>query len=483
VRVVLDEVPQPHQPVQRPRRLVAMAGPELRHPQGQVAVAAQPLVEDLDVARAIHGLDGVVPILAPGGEHVLPELVPVAGALPEGAVDHLRRPDLGVAVLPDHVPDVLLHQAVNGPSPVVPEHHSGRLFLLVEEVQLLGELAVVALLGLLQTMEVGVQVLLAPPGGPVDALQHLVARVAPPVGTRQLHQLEGPQLSRGGHVRTAAEIHELALAVEREGLVGRDGGDDLGLVLLALVEEEAHRVVPRHLDPLDRQVAAGDFLHSRLDHLEVLGAEALLPGEVVVEPVLDHGADGHLGLGKQLLHRVRHQVRGGVADDVHALGVTLGDDRQRGVPVDAMGRVHEPAVDPASDRCPGQSGADRGSDLPHRHRLVERLLGTIGQGDDWHVRHSLRQGRVEGRYPVAASLSGKNDEGVSLLQPTPCFLVGASGIPSAVCWPQSTEHASRLATIHPPPSRKGYVTPSSGFMTTGIVSRHLPASAPACLRR
>ena len=56
VRIVLGERAHPHDAVQRAGRLVAVAGAELRQPQRQLAVGAQALAEDLDVARAVHRL-------------------------------------------------------------------------------------------------------------------------------------------------------------------------------------------------------------------------------------------------------------------------------------------------------------------------------------------------------------------------------------------------------------------------------------------
>ena len=69
--------------------------------------------------------------------------------------------------------------------------------------------------------------------------------------------------------------------------------------------------------------------HLRLDRREVLGRERPLVREIVVEAVLDHRADRHLRVGKQLLHRVGEQVRGRVAQDLEALGILVGDDGER----------------------------------------------------------------------------------------------------------------------------------------------------------
>ena len=54
--VVLGEGAHPHDAVQGARRLVAVAGAELRHAQRQIAIALQPLIEDQDMAGAVHRL-------------------------------------------------------------------------------------------------------------------------------------------------------------------------------------------------------------------------------------------------------------------------------------------------------------------------------------------------------------------------------------------------------------------------------------------
>src|SRR6266478_7660638 len=91
VRIVLDEAAHPHQPVQGARRLVAVAAAEFGEPQRQFAIAAQPVAEDQDVARAIHRLDREYPLItALGDEHVLAKVLPVPSSLPQAAVQELR---------------------------------------------------------------------------------------------------------------------------------------------------------------------------------------------------------------------------------------------------------------------------------------------------------------------------------------------------------------------------------------------------------
>ena len=58
-----------------------------------------------------------------------------------------------------------------------------------------------------------------------------------------------------------------------------------------------------------------DLAHSRLDCLEIIGGERLWHVEVVVEAVLDRRPDTQLGLGEDLLNRLRHDVRSRVTHD------------------------------------------------------------------------------------------------------------------------------------------------------------------------
>src|SRR5207253_4819959 len=70
----------------------------------------------------------------------------------------------------------------------------------------------------------------AGPRRAIDALELLVAGVTTPVGAGDGRQTEGRDAPGRRHVRAAAEVHELALVVERDGVLG-DALDDLDLVV------------------------------------------------------------------------------------------------------------------------------------------------------------------------------------------------------------------------------------------------------------
>ncbi len=185
-------------------------------------------------------------------------------------------------------------------------------------------------------------------------------------------------------MRSAAQVDPIALPVQADLVLVRNAGDDLGLVDLTQTLEEPHRLVAR-------QDAAGDFLvrlgelgHLRFDGGEILRGEGTLVGKVVIEAVLDDRADGHLRLREQLLHRLRQQVRRGVADDLEPLRVLVGHDGEMRVLGNDVGGVDQLAVHARGERRLAQSRANAARDLIHRHRVVEAALTAIGQGDNGH---------------------------------------------------------------------------------------------------
>ena len=65
----------------------------------------------------------------------------------------------------------------------------------MEQIERAAELAMVALLGFLDAVQVGVEIVLLRPRGAVNSLQHFVLGITAPIRTGQLGQLEHPQLA------------------------------------------------------------------------------------------------------------------------------------------------------------------------------------------------------------------------------------------------------------------------------------------------
>ena len=207
----------------------------------------------------------------------------------------------------------------------------------------------IALLGLLELLQIGVELLLLRERGRIDARQHRPVRIAAPIGAGDLHQLEGvADLAGRGHVRPAAKVGPLALAIELHLLIGRNGVDQLDLERFALLLEQALRLLARD-DPLRKRLVAGDDLaHPLFDRREVFRRERLVAEEVVVEAVLDHRADGDLRSGPERLHGFGENVRRVVADQFERPRIVARDElerrrRGRSGPRDRQARRHGPS--------------------------------------------------------------------------------------------------------------------------------------------
>ena len=308
----------------------------------------------------------------------------MAGAFPERAVEELRRLHFLIAVVLIDAAHVLFDDLPEGPAAGMPEDHARRFVLDVEEVEFLAEAAMVALFRFFEHVEVGGLFVLRGPGRAVDALQHFVLAVAAPVGARHLHELVDLELARRRHVRTAAEVDEVALTIERNRFAFGDGFDQFGLVLFTHVEEELHGFVARHFDAFDRKVALDDFVHAGFDLLQVFGREGTFEGEVVVEAVFNGRPDRHLRRREEFLDGLGHQVRRRVADEFETFGIAPGHDGDFGVLVDHMGEVDETAVHTAGESGLRKAHADVLGDVEYARSIFKFTLRTVGKSNRNH---------------------------------------------------------------------------------------------------
>jgi hypothetical protein len=257
---------------------------------------------------------------------------------------------------------------------------------------------VVALLGLLELPEIGVEVVLCSPGGAIDARQHRVVGIAAPVGTGHLHQLEGgADLAHARHVRAAAQVQPLALPVDLERLTRRDGVDQLDLERLTLRLEIGARLLARPDLLGEGGVAGDDLAHLGLDRREILRREGLLAVEVVVEAVLDDRADGHLRAGKESLHRLGQNVGAVVPDELERTRVLARDELDLRIARDRVGKVGQGAVEHHGDRALGQRLRDAFGDFAPGDAVGKLARGAIGEGQRNHQQspaHSCKRRQV-----------------------------------------------------------------------------------------
>ncbi len=211
VRVVLRESAHAQQAVHHAGALVAVDGAEFAQAHRQIAIAAHLVAIDQNVAGTVHGLELVFGVVQLHGlEHVVAVKIGVAGDLPQIAPHHVRRVDQRIAALQILVAHPVFDDLADAAALGMKEDQAGAgEFLDAEQIELLAELAVVALLGFFQLREVCVQIFLAEERGAVDALQLRVVLVAFPVRAGDREQLERFDARGRGHVRAAAKIDEM----------------------------------------------------------------------------------------------------------------------------------------------------------------------------------------------------------------------------------------------------------------------------------
>ena len=243
----------------------------------------------------------------------------------------------------------------------------------------------IALLGLLKLMEVGRKLLLGRPGGAVDALQMLAALVGAPIGTGHLHQLESlADLARRRHVRSAAEVEPFALAVDFQVLVFGDRVNQLDLEALAMRREKVLSLGARPHLFREGLVRSHDGAHPLLDLGEVVRGEALFAVEVVIEAVLDHGADGDLRAGIKILHRLGHHMGCVVPDQLQRFRVIAGHNPHAGVRGNRIGDVGQRAVQADGDRLLRKRFRDRSCEFRASDAGLVFACGTVGKSQSNH---------------------------------------------------------------------------------------------------
>ncbi len=180
-------------------------------------------------------------------------------------------------------------------------------------------------------------------------------------------------------MRAAAQVEPFPLRVDLDVVAFGDRVDQLDLVVLAHVGKQLLRRRALHHLAGERRVALDDLAHLGFDLRQIVGRERLFPGEVVIEAVVDHRADGDLRAGIELLHRLGHDMGRVVADELERLRVLARDDADRGVALDRRGKVVELAVELDRHRLLGKRLGDGLGDVAARDSRFEVARGTIGK--------------------------------------------------------------------------------------------------------
>lgn len=123
-------------------------------------------------------------------------------------------------------------------------------------------------------------------------------------------------------MRAGAQVHELAVLEEANGLTLGDVAHALHFEGLTLALEVGQRLGPRLDRLLEDLVLLGDFAHLLFDLREIVGGEAVLQFKVVVEPLFGGRPYVQQRIGPEPQDRGRQDVRARVTQ-AHQLGHLL----------------------------------------------------------------------------------------------------------------------------------------------------------------
>ena len=240
-------------------------------------------------------------------------------------------------------------------------------FVNMEEIEVLPYLSVISLLRFFQALEMLGQKRFILEGGSVDPLELRVGSVSLVESAGNTHDLVGLAIPGAGDMRSRAEIPEFPVLENRNLFVFRNIFEQINLVLagnpaLCLRRKTTLSCHPEsflstddHL--LERLVLLDHLLHLRLDFLEVIGRNAMLKIDIVVETIFHRRPGSKLGIRPDPANGRGQNVGGGVPKSLQVrhlvslfegLALAFGGFRHEGKKVSASNYVFYSNYNPES---------------------------------------------------------------------------------------------------------------------------------------
>ena len=210
------------------------------------------------------------------------------------------------------------------------------------------------------------------------------------------------EVRRVRHVRAAAQVDEGAVSIGRDDFVA--ALEIIEALELERIVGEAHaRLGQRHLFAQERILLGHDLLHLGFERGQIVGRERLLDFEIVVEAIIDGGAETDFGVGAQAAHRRGQDMGPGVTQHLHGAWVFLRDDHE-GTRCPQWGHeVEDLAIHRHRQRRLQQARPDRADHIARQRPGRDLASGAVGQcQDDVRVGSSVSSGLRTGSHQERA---------------------------------------------------------------------------------
>ena len=285
-----------------------------------------------------------------------------------------------------------------------------------KQFELLAELAVVALLGLLEHRQVFVEHRFFRKGDSVDTGQHLVVLVAAPVGPGHRSQLDRLHVPHVRQVRPAAQIGKITVRIETDRPVF-EPLDQFHFILVAFFGIGLHRLGLADLAATDRLLRARQFFHLFLDLRQIAFGDRRRTVHIVVKAVLDARPNPELDPRIERFERLGQQMRRRVPERFLAFGIFPFVQFDRRIFVDRAVQIDDLAVDRSRQHLLRQARADALRNLHCGRSLGVLTNAAVGKSYFYHHESIRLSGAIRAapagiRYAFSGS-SGSSDADTS----------------------------------------------------------------------
>src|SRR6185312_12166075 len=203
--------------------------------------------------------------------------------------------------------------------------------------------------------------------------------VAAPVRRGRVHQLDVLHARRVGHVRAAAQVHEGPVRVHRDHLVVAELCQTLELE--RIVDEAPLGFLAIHFLAHKRELLLRNLPHLVLEGGEIVRREWFFHLEIVVETVLDGGAESDFGARTQTTDRRGQHVRGRMPKHGQRIRVFLREHAELAAAPKGRDEVLHRTIDFHRNRGAQQTRADGRDDVARQRSCRKAALGAVRKGE------------------------------------------------------------------------------------------------------
>lgn len=209
VGIVLLELPHTGQSAQCTGCFITVQNTKVRNSQGEFSVTPLAVAEEHEMSRAVHGLKSPFSLLYVKLEHIILVMRPVTRCLPDADVVHVGSLNFLVAALAVLSPQKSLERIENLSSVGEEERTSWRNFIEEEKLLVLADSQVIALLRLLQELQMFLHLLLIGESNTTDTLQRVVSLITKEICGRVLDIAISNGLGKTASARSCSYLHNL----------------------------------------------------------------------------------------------------------------------------------------------------------------------------------------------------------------------------------------------------------------------------------